>query len=96
MAESALGGYARGQILRTISRLVREGTSQAEVSRQDTDLLVAMLHNAEAAARLRAAKHLAEESGSTHSVRVDFLDLLAELSEEQEALLRALMESMSS
>jgi FlaG/FlaF family flagellin (archaellin) len=95
MAESALGGYAKGQIMRAVSRLIREGISQAEVSRQDTDVVVAMLHNAEAAARLRAAKHLAEESGNMHSVHVDFLDLLAQLSEEQEALLRAITESLN-
>ena len=58
MAESALGGYARGQVLITLRRLLKECDTLMQISRQDTDPLVALLHNAEAAANLRAAKKI--------------------------------------
>ena len=92
MAESTLGGYARGQLLRTLGRIVKEGDMQAQISRQDADPLVAILHNAEATSNLRVAKHLAEETGLTQKLGVDFMDRLAELVSERDELIRLLME----
>lgn len=94
MAESALGGYAREQLLRALRRILRESDTQAQVSRQDADPLVALLHNAEASANLRVAKRLAEETGLTSAVKMDFMDALAELGCDQETLVRALTEQL--
>lgn len=69
----------------TERRLAREGLTLTEVSRQDSEALIALLHNAEASAHLRAAKLLAEESGSVG--HLDYLDILADLSNEQEVIL---------
>lgn len=88
MAESGLGAYARGQMRQTERRLARDGMAQAAVSRQDTDAVVALLHNAEASAHLRAAKILAEESGGQGEH--DYLDQLADLATEQESILMEL------
>lgn len=85
MSESGLGAYARGQMRQTERRLARDGMAQAAVSRQDTEAVVALLHNAEASAHLRAAKALAEESGSAG--QLDYLDQLADLATEQESIL---------
>ena len=93
MAESALGGYARGQLLQVLQGVVRESDIQGQVSRQDSDPLIALLHNTEAIANLRIAKRLAEETGLTKDMQVDFMDVLAELSNEQEILVRTLSDS---
>ena len=88
-SESPLGAYGRSQVARTVRRLMSEAEAQADMSRQDADPFVALLHNAEATAHLRAAKGLSEESGLGQER--DFVDALAELSEEQDDLIRALM-----
>ena len=86
---SRMCAYGRSQVARTVRRLMSEAEAQADMSRQDADPFVALLHNAEATAHLRAAKGLSEESGLGQER--DFVDALAELSEEQDDLIRALM-----
>jgi hypothetical protein len=88
MSESGLGAYARGQMRQTEKRLARDGLARAAVSRQDTDTVIALLHNAEATAYLHAAKALAEESG--HAGQLDYLDHMAQLATEQETILMEL------
>ena len=94
MSESKLGAYGREQMLHTVKRVSSDALIQAEFSRQDTDPIVALLHNAEASCHLRAAKRLAEESGVTKTTGLDFVDLLAELAQDQDALLRELAQRL--
>ena len=77
---------------RTVRKLSSEGQLQAIMSRQDSEPLLALLHNMEAAASIRAAKKLAEESGVLHQSVTEFLDELAELSQDQDILMRALLD----
>ena len=90
MSESKLGAYGREQMLRTVQRVGSDAAVLAEISRQDTDPIVALLHNAEAACHLRAAKRLAEETGVTAASGIDFVDLLAGLAQDQEVMMREL------
>jgi hypothetical protein len=90
MAESEIGAYGRQQMLLTVKRISNDALMQAEISRQDTDPIVALLHNAEAICHLRAAKRLSEETSTTKSTGLDFVDLLAGLAQDQDALLREL------
>lgn len=91
MSESALAAYGRDQMLRTVRRVCADADAQCEMSRQDTDPLIALLHNVEAASNLKAAKRLAEESGTLKESKRDFVTALAELGQEQDALIRALL-----
>jgi hypothetical protein len=88
MTESALGAHGKRQILGLVRKLGIDSDAQAEMSRQDTDPLVALLHNVEAAANARVAKRLADESGLPPPR--DYLASIDELSLEQDELLRAL------
>ena len=90
MSESTLGAYGRDQMLRTVRRIISDADAQAEMSHQDADPLVAMLHNIEASANLKAARRLAEESRVSHLCKQDFVGTLAELAEEQGELIQAL------
>lgn len=85
-----LGAHGRGQVLHIVRRLTSEGEAQAQMSKQDQDPFVGLVHNVEAAARLRTAKCLLEETGSENDCNL--VDRLAELVEEQEALIRLLMD----
>ena len=93
MAESKLGAYSKEQVNQTIRRLVQEGKLKSAISRQDVDPLIALLHNAEAAAHYQAGKKLAEECGMVQG-GYDFIDLLADLGTEQESILRVLTQQM--
>lgn len=77
-------------MLTTVKRISNDALTQAEISRQDTDPIVALLHNAEAICHLRAAKRLAEESSTTRATGLDFMDLLEGLAQDQDSLLREL------
>ena len=88
VSESQLGVYGQRQLSTTIQRIVGDATLQAEVSRQDTDPLIALVHNSEASANLRAAKRLNDESGFAPSEPI--MDALVELSKDQDLLIRAL------
>ena len=87
-----LGAHGRSQVKHIVRRLTLEGEAQVEMSRQDQDPFVALVHNVEAAARLRTAKRLLEESGSNNEC--DLVDRLAELAEEQDALTHLLMDRL--
>jgi len=91
MSESALAAYGRDQMVRTVWRVCADADAQGEMSRQDADPLIALLHNVEAGANLRAAKRLAEESGTLKESKRDFVSILAELGQEQDTLIRALL-----
>ena len=90
MAESKIGAYGREQMLLTVKRIGNDALTQAEISRQDTDPIIALLHNSEAICHLRAAKRLSEEASVTKATGLDFVDLLAGLVQDQDSLLREL------
>ena len=92
MSESILGAYGQSQMLRTVLRLTADAETQMEMSHQDTDPFVGLLHNLEASAYFRAAKRLAEESRIVSRTKKDFVSTLAELSQEQDSLLHRLMD----
>ena len=87
-----LGTHGRGQVTHLARRLTSEGEAQAQMSKQDQDPFVGLVHTVEAAARLRTAKRLLEESGS--ETDCNLVDRLAELADEQEALMRLLTDRL--
>ena len=94
MSESVMGAYGREQMLRSIKRIHADAQTQIEMSRQDTDPVIALMHNAEASSHLRAAKRLAEESGVLHTCKINFIDLMATLAQEQDVIMRDLTERL--
>ena len=86
MGESRLAAYATVQVQATIDRLMADVTLTRKASQQDTDALVALLHNAEALSLVRAAKRLHDEMGCKEG-RYAFLDIISDLKYEQEHLL---------
>lgn len=93
--ESLMGAHSQKQITHAANRIAAEAQTQAEMSRQDTEPLIALLHNIEAASGFRAAKRLCEESGASQREQVNtYLGLLCDLTEEQDSILRALLERM--
>jgi len=91
MSESKLGAYGRGQMQQTVRRVSSEAKAQAEMSQQDKDPLVALMHNLEATAGLKSAKRLSEESGTgSDLVDHDFVGDIADLAEERDSLMHVL------
>lgn len=95
MPESIMGSHSQKQITHAANRIAAEAQIQAEMSRQDTDALIALLHNIEAASGFRAAKRLCEESGVSQREHVNKCQgMLCDLAEEQDSILRALLEGL--
>uniref|UniRef100_A0A6C0C2B5 Uncharacterized protein n=1 Tax=viral metagenome TaxID=1070528 RepID=A0A6C0C2B5_9ZZZZ len=93
MPESAMGSHSQKQITHAATRMAGDAQVQAEMSRQDTDALIALLHNVEASAGFRAAKRLCEEGGGADRDQVNkYLGMLCDLSEEQDIIIRALVD----
>ena len=79
--------HGKEQLMRTVQRCWMDAQTSAEISRQDTDPLVALLHNMEALAVARQAKRLADEC--LLKPPQDFTGLIADLRAEQDQHLRA-------
>jgi len=71
--------------------MVRDASALVAVSRQDSDLLISLLHNSEALAQWKTTKRLAEEYWLIREINVDFAEEIAELVSEQEYLVRELL-----
>ena len=93
VSESSIGAHGKKQILHTVNKIAMESQTQADMSRQDTDPLIALLHNIEAASGFKAAKRLSEECGVANKESSDqYLSDLCDLTEEQDSILRSLLD----
>ena len=93
MPESAMGTHSQMQITHVAGRIAAEAQIQADMSRQDTNALIALLHNVEATTGVRAAKRLHEESGVPKQELINgYLGMLCDLAEEQDSIVRVLLE----
>ena len=91
MSETGIGDSTRKQVSKLAQNVTRDGLAQMVLSRQDSEPLIALLHNIEASSHLRLAKRLLEEGGAKHESDIDYIDILADLSSEHENILQELI-----
>ena len=87
-----MGAHGQQQLLWVARRLLRDADAQAQMARQDSDPLVALIHSVEAHTNMRAARRLGEETKTLPLLRRDFVDDLAQMQQEQDLCVQALME----
>ena len=94
VADASPGGrHLASAVAATCSQLIGEASLSRVMSNQDEVLGLAIYHNAEASACVRAALALAQQYGKPPPRGA--LELQAELREDREAAVSALEESMS-
>ena len=91
MPDTILGNTAQKQIARISKGITKDGLTQLAISRQDSEPLIALIHNIEASNCLKLAKRLVEESGGEHHDKYDYIDLLADLTAEREKIMQELL-----
>lgn len=92
-SESKLGAYSGATVRRTCDRFYREAVRLRAISLQDELPSMALLHNAEALARVRCASALSTEYGLSPVEGAQ--DLEADLRDEQDASVQALADEFS-
>lgn len=86
-----LGAQATATVQKAVDRLKKEAAILQSASHQDDLPILALVHNSEALAAVRAARALVQEHGLMSE---DLLDLTVQLQEEQDMILAAVAQDM--